>query len=231
MRGATTPGLADAAADDLPGLVAHTSRSPAAAFQLVVDAGVPDALAVELLGDAYFALGREADARAIAHRGSGSTRFGCTIDLRDALAHVDPGLGKRLDEVAHGPCAEAAETMRCQLELSRVVACASVPPNPPAKLAAALAGWFAPTEVGWQAAADRAVAAMPLPGAEAVAVAALANALVVDCATRGVAAVAATATALRARPDHDPKLDPHLAILAHATSFACRATHHRHQMP
>ena len=152
-------------------------------------------------------------------------------DLRDALAHADQQLGQRLESLERAACPIAVHAVRCQLDVAPTASCANAPPPiRPAKLAAALLRWTATSEVEWRFAAGRAADAMPLTGAEAVAIAALANALVDDCASDVVDAVVAAATALRARPDHDPKLDPHVAILVHATHAACAATHQRHHM-
>jgi hypothetical protein len=233
VRSAKTPGLAGAALDDLPRLVAQSTQRADEALRFVISAGVRHDVAVELLGNAYVALGREADAYEIAREARSMTRVGCVMDLEKALVTADQTIAAHLDRLAVAGCATEVFAVRCRLDVPGAATCPDppAPPSPESQVAAALQQWSGQTALAWQRAAARARDAMPMRGAEAVAVAALANALVDDCAPPAVAAVAAKATELRRRPDHDPKLDPHLGILVHATPAACAATHARHHMP
>ena len=169
--------------------------------------------------------------------GDPRARATCARDVRDALAHASDTLAARLDALAiDHHCDIAVLAARCGLGLADAATCRRpLPPPPPsdlARLAGVIDGWRAHAGAdAWRRAAAEVVAALPRRGIEAVAVAALANALVDDCDPDVVAAVATDARALRRRPDHDPRYDPHLAILAKATPSACAATHARHRMP
>jgi hypothetical protein len=89
-------------------------------------------------------------------------------------------------------------------------------PDRDAKLATLVVftGWIEHDADGWIAVAREAETALPVHGAEALAVAALENALHGRaCGKRTVAAVSAAATRLAAHDRHESSLDPRLTAL------------------
>ncbi len=233
--------LAYAALLDIVDLIADTEDPKAALAHLErlglrgsATFGLRRALTVDLLAATYAALGMRGDALAIGRLAlredaSAAPEVACERALAWlTLDEAERGALADFDE--RGTCGRRAAALRCALVRAaatsgvgaRLVAmreCFVALPDDPErddKLAVilAFARWsLARTADDWLALARVAETALPVHGAEALAVRALENARAASC-DRGTAdAVAAAATRLAGADLHDAALDPQLHAL------------------
>lgn len=216
----TVPGLRAAAIDDLVELLAET-HDAATALHVIDRIGAGHAIA--RLAALYEAFERDDEAALVRRRlpPVPAPDAGCA-ELAAALATLTPGSIATIRGVAVGStaCAAAARTLAC-----RIAAAAPELPHDPvcelpavadreAHYLAAYAHWSS----DWRAVVAHARAAMPEPGAEQVAIAALWRAArandppILD-------EVRALATTLSRDPAHDPRWTATLAEFANSKNL------------
>jgi hypothetical protein len=129
--------------------------------------------------------------------------------------------------LAYGPWAPGLHLDAVDHELGGCAAVLARRPDlaPRIHLARVYASW--PADDGWRAWLALALAEVHHPeldGADAIAVAALENAVMrSDCSAETRTSIAVVARSARALPDHDPALDPRIAHLAELDEVWCRA--------
>lgn len=226
LAGSSVPGLREAAISDLAGVLAEDHEGPEA-LNILGKLGAPEG-ALEQLAAAYSVLGHAEDEALVRARLPVPVRppTGCE-DLGPALETFVPASLDRVRTVAasRSQCAPMARTILCRA--AQVTAVGPKDPTcPPLRdqaeireghYLAAYAAW----DKDWFAAVDHARAAMPEPGAEQVALAALSAALRLSCEDARLAAVRARARALLDHPGHEPRWTSHLEAMAAVTPNAC----------
>lgn len=227
----TVPGLPAAALADLVNVVAESHD--AATAMRILDKVTPPPGTLDRLAATYGALGREEDEAVVrTHVPAPPPPPTACAELSAALEAFVPKSLDAIRSVAAGStrCAALARSLVCRI--AAVSAPALVDPmcaRPGASTLrdegelreahylAAYAHWG----TDWFAVADHAVKAMPEPGAEQVAIAALSASLRSSCETSRLREVHERADLLLREPAHDARWTPTLQSLATITPKTC----------
>lgn len=227
----TVPGLRAAAIDDLVNVVAE-AHDAATAMRVLAKVAAP-AGTLEKLAAVYDVLGRSDDEALVRTKLPRPPKppTDCA-DLEEALDPFEPRSLEMLRGVARGStaCASAARAIVCRIAAvspaaPRDASCASTAApldereRREAHYLAAYAQWGA----DWFAVVDHATNAMPEPGAEQVAIAALTASLRSGCTETRLSETRKRAEDLLRVPAHDPRWTPSLASLAAITPKQCEA--------
>ncbi len=226
----TVPGLRAAALDDLVNVVAD-AHDAASAMRILARVSPPPGT-LEKLAAIYTGLGREDDADVVRTHlppppPAPPPQTGCA-ELTLALETFVPQSLPKIRSVAAGSssCAPLARSIVCRIAVSAATPldpmCGRAGTTAPrddreAHYLAAYARWG----TDWFAVVDHAVKAMPEPGAEQVAISALAASLRSGCEPDRLDGVRARANLLLREPAHDARWTPTLRSLAGITPKAC----------
>jgi hypothetical protein len=228
----TVPGLRAAALDDLMNVVADAHD--AATAMRILDRVTPPPGTLDKLAAIYSGLGREEDAEVVRTHlpPPPPPETGCT-ELNSALETFVPQSLTAIRNVATGSsnCASLARSLVC-----RIAAVSEARPHDPTCAASALRddqkireahylAAYAQWGSDWFAVVDHAVKAMPEPGAEQVAIAALSASLRSGCEPPRLGAVHERAEMLVRDPAHDARWTPTLRSLATVTLKICDRLH------
>jgi hypothetical protein len=226
------PGLPAAAVADLIDVVAEAHD--AATSMSILDRAKAPPGSLEKLAAIYASLGREDDERVIRSRlpAPPPPQTGCS-ELDAALETFVPQSVTTIRNVAAGTsnCAALARSLVCRIQavseaLPRDQMCAAtsvdVPQNESAVREAHYLAAYAHWNTDWFAAVEHATRAMPEPGAEQVAVAALSASLRTNCEPERLREVNERAELLLRDPAHDAHWTATLKSLATITPKTCR---------
>jgi hypothetical protein len=229
LMSSTVLGLRTAALDDLLNVIAD-AHDAATAIRILAKTTAP-ADALYKLAALYSSLGREDDADAVRTHlpPPPPSQTGCK-QLNDALETFVPSSLATIRVVAAGSsnCAALARSLVCRIaSVSNVfgdTGC-TAPSGLPvgerqlreAHYLAAYAEWGG----DWTAVIEHAEKAMPEPGAEQVAIAALSSSVRSGCAPAGLREVHEHAETLLRDPSHDARWSPTLRAFAALTPKNC----------
>jgi hypothetical protein len=225
----SVPGLRAAAVDDLLNVVAD-AHDAATAIRLL-DAITPPPGTLDKLAAIYSGLGRDDDADVVrAHLPPRPPREAGCSELNTALETFVPQSLIQIRRVAAGSttCASLARSIVCRIvavSASDDPMCARTDASTlqdhgdvrEAHLLAAYAQWG----TDWFAVVDHAVKAMPEPGAEQVALAALSASLRSSCEPAQLREIHVRAERLLREPAHDARWTPALQSLVTITPRTC----------
>jgi hypothetical protein len=233
LASTTVPGLRDAALVDLINVVADAHD--AATSIRILEKVTPASDTLEKLAAVYGALGRADDASVVRNRlppAPTPTKQRDCSELNAALQDFVPESVKTLREVAVGStqCALIARSFVCRIAAvsgtapddiaceNRATAAAPSEGNVrEANYLAAYTYWG----TDWSAVVDHAVKAMPEPGAEQVAIAALSASLRSNCEPSRLEEVKQQAQRLLGEPSHEARWTQTLQSFASITPKVC----------
>ena len=230
LMSSTVPGLRAAALDDLANVVADAHD--AATAMRILDKVTPPPGTLDKLATIYSGLGREEDEAVVRTHlpPPPPPQTGCS-ELNTALETFVPQSLTKIRTVAAGStnCASLARSLVCRI----AVVSEPTPSNPVCARAAStpsddreireahyLAA-YAQWGTDWFAVVDHAVKAMPEPGAEQVAIAALSASLRSGCTPSRLREVHERADLLLREPAHEARWTPTLLSLATTTPKIC----------